>query len=105
MTEQRKIVTAVPENSETPLEEVRSWVTPTRMFFVRNHFAAPQIALQDSRLQVGGWVSQPLTLTWQELTALPERTLFASLECAVNGRSFLSVKQSGVPWGAGAVGH
>jgi len=28
MPEQRKIVTAMPENSETPVEAVRSWVTP-----------------------------------------------------------------------------
>ena len=27
------------------------------------------------------------------------------MECAGNGRSFLSTKQAGVPWGAGAVGH
>ena len=38
MAEDRKVVTAEPENSETPLEGVRSWVTPTRLFFVRNHF-------------------------------------------------------------------
>ena len=29
MSEERKIVTEIPENSETPLESVRSWVTPT----------------------------------------------------------------------------
>lgn len=26
-----------PENRETPLGEVQSWVTPNRLFFVRNH--------------------------------------------------------------------
>jgi hypothetical protein len=43
MAEQRKVVTPSPENSETPLEAVRGWVTPTRLFFVRNHFDVPQI--------------------------------------------------------------
>ena len=36
---------------------------------------------------------------------LPERTVFATVECAGNGRSFLTERQSGVQWGAGAVGH
>ena len=36
---------------------------------------------------------------------LPERTVFATVECAGNGRSFLAERQAGVQWGAGAVGH
>ena len=43
MTEDRRIVTEVPENSETPLENLRSWVTPNRLFFVRNHFPVPSL--------------------------------------------------------------
>src|ERR1043165_299185 len=105
MPEQRKIVTSAPENSETPLEEVRSWVTPNRLFFVRNHFAMPTISLEQWRLQVGGCVEQTLELTWDDLIGLPERTVFTTMECAGNGRSFLGPKQAGVPWGAGAVGH
>jgi DMSO/TMAO reductase YedYZ molybdopterin-dependent catalytic subunit len=105
MLEQRKIVTATPENSETPLDNVRSWVTPNKLFFVRNHFEMPQINVEDWRLRVAGCVERPLELTWDDLAALPERTVFATMECAGNGRSFLSPKQHGVPWGAGAVGH
>src|SRR5262249_57021176 len=41
--EARKVVTAWPENSETPLESIQGWVTPNRLFFVRNHFEAPTI--------------------------------------------------------------
>ena len=39
------------------------------------------------------------------LMDLPERTVFATVECAGNGRSFLAERQAGVQWGAGAVGH
>src|SRR6266567_6762132 len=99
MPEQRKVVTAAPENSETPLESVRSWVTPTRLFFVRNHFPVPQIDLATWRLAVGGRVGRPRLWTWDELTALPERTVFATVECAGNGRSFLHPRVPGVPWG------
>jgi DMSO/TMAO reductase YedYZ molybdopterin-dependent catalytic subunit len=105
MSEQRRVVTAMPENSETPLENVRSWVTPNRLFFVRNHFDMPALDLADWRLCVEGCVTQPATWTWEELTALPERTVFATVECAGNGRSFLSQPVHGVQWGAGAVGH
>ena len=105
MHEQRKLVTAAPENSETPIDDVRSWVTPNRLFFVRNHFAMPSLSLDKWRLRVGGAVQQPLELSWDDITTLPERTVFATMECAGNGRSFLSSKQAGVPWGAGAIGH
>ena len=105
MSDQRRIVTASPENSETPLDAVRSWVTPTRLFFVRNHFDIPQIELAGWRLAVGGLAERTLLLTYDELNDLPQRTLLATLECAGNGRSFLTPRQAGVPWGAGAVAH
>jgi DMSO/TMAO reductase YedYZ molybdopterin-dependent catalytic subunit len=105
MVEQRKIVTAAPENSETPLGQVRSWVTPNRLFFVRNHFPVPEVDLGSWRLRVGGLVDRPAEWSWDDLAALPERTVFATVECAGNGRSFLQPKEPGVPWGAGAIGH
>ena len=58
MAEQRKIVTTTPENSETPLETVRGWVTPTRLFFVRNHFPVPDMDAATWRLTVEGAVGR-----------------------------------------------
>jgi DMSO/TMAO reductase YedYZ molybdopterin-dependent catalytic subunit len=103
--EKRRVVTTLPENSETPLENIRSWVTPNRLFFVRNHFTMPTLEVADWRLRVEGCVAQPATWTWEELTALPERSVFATVECAGNGRSFLQPQVHGVQWGAGAIGH
>src|SRR5947209_7073798 len=105
MAENRKFVTQSPENSETPLENLRSWVTPNRLFFVRNHFDLPSIDLTAWRLRVEGCVDRPREWTWDDLTSLPERTVFATVECAGNGRSFLRPRPPGVAWGAGAVGH
>jgi DMSO/TMAO reductase YedYZ molybdopterin-dependent catalytic subunit len=105
MAEQRKMILAQPENSETPLEEVRSWVTPNRLFFVRNHFDVPKLNLSDWRLPIEGCVARPAVWSWERLTALPERTVFATVECAGNGRSFLAPRVAGVQWGAGAIGH
>src|ERR1700722_11665850 len=105
MPDQRKIVTASPENSETPLQEVRSWVTPTRLFFVRNHFPIPRLDPATWTLSVEGRVRQRRMWTFDDLLALPERTVFATVECAGNGRSFLTPHVHGVQWGSGAVGH
>jgi DMSO/TMAO reductase YedYZ molybdopterin-dependent catalytic subunit len=105
MAEARKVVTDAPENSETPLEDARGWLTPTRLFFVRNHFPVPEIDVNTWRLTVGGCVGKPRAWSWRELTDLPEKTVFATVECAGNGRSFLHPHVHGVQWGAGAVGH
>jgi DMSO/TMAO reductase YedYZ molybdopterin-dependent catalytic subunit len=105
MAEQRRVVTATPENSETPLDCVRSWVTPTPWFYVRNHFDLPAPIAADWRLRVDGCVPRPAEWTLDELAILPERTVFCTLECAGNGRSFLQSRMPGVQWGAGAIGH
>ena len=74
MPEQRKVVTAVPENSETPLENVRSWVTPNRLFFVRNHFEVPVLDLDHWRLTIDGCVAKPASWTWDPRTSSAARS-------------------------------
>lgn len=105
MKEQRKFVTTTPENSETPLDQVRGWVTPNPLFFVRNHFDPPPIDPATWRLRVGGCVESAREWSFDELLDLPERTVFSTVECAGNGRSFLQERAPGVQWGAGAIGH
>ena len=61
-----------PENSETPLLDLRSWVTPTSLFFVRNHFDAPEISLDDYRLKIGGLVRDELSLDWAAIERLAD---------------------------------
>lgn len=106
MHSQRKIVTASPENSETPLDQVASWVTPNRLFFVRNHFDPPAVAHAPAwELSLEGLVARPAKWTFAQLVAMPQHTVFATIECAGNGRSFLRERAAGVQWGAGAIGH
>ena len=105
MEPQRKTVTASPENSETPLDAVASWVTPNRLFFVRNHFAVPAGDRATWSLALEGLVAKPLRWTFVQLAAMPQHSVFATVECAGNGRSFLREKAAGVQWGAGAIGH
>lgn len=105
MNEQRRVIVSTPENSETPLEEVQGWVTPNRLFFVRTHFQVPTLDRREWRLKIEGCLGRELELSWEDLERMPQRTVFATLECAGNGRSFLEPRVDGVPWGAGAIGH
>ena len=72
MDETRKVITADPENSETPLGKISSWVTPRRLFFVRNHFELPSIDLDTWRLRLYGCVGNSQEWCWQDL---PQRTV------------------------------
>src|SRR3954471_828471 len=105
MHSERKIVTSGPENSETPLEHVTSWVTPNRLFFVRNHFEPPVVRdAEEWTVSLEGLVAKPATWTFAQLAAMPQHSVFATVECAGNGRSFLREKAAGVQGGAGAIG-
>ncbi|MFN2520813.1 MAG: sulfite oxidase [Candidatus Limnocylindria bacterium] len=95
------VVSAEPFNAETRLERQVGLVTPVPRHYVRDHFALPA---PPDRLEVDGLVDRPSTLTWAQLRALPERSLFVTLECAGNGRSYLEPPVPGEQWGIGAVG-
>src|SRR5262249_14692806 len=95
---------------ETPVDLLgRAQVTPTELFFVRCHGAAPSVAASDYRLTVGGEVQALLTLTLAELREhFPTTSVTAALTCAGNRRRELegfATGPSGLPWGAGAIGN
>ncbi|HKA07208.1 MAG TPA: sulfite oxidase [Gemmataceae bacterium] len=94
-----------PRNLEFPVSEVRDAIVPTEHFFVRNHFAIPEIDFKTWRLKVEGAVDKPLELTYEDLAKLPSRSLTATIECAGNGRVHLTPPVPGLQWGQGAVGN
>jgi DMSO/TMAO reductase YedYZ molybdopterin-dependent catalytic subunit len=96
---------AEPRNLEFPFTTLDRFVLPTERFYVRNHFAVPKIDPADWKLKVEGAVEKPLELTLDELKKLPSATRPVTLECAGNGRVFLTPKASGVAWQLGAVGN
>ncbi len=97
------VVSEEPLNAETPLAEQSGLLTPTPLFYARNHFAIPALASDSWRLRVGGAVECPLTLTYDDLRALPAKTLTVTLECAGNGRAGLHPPAEGEPWKYAAV--
>jgi DMSO/TMAO reductase YedYZ molybdopterin-dependent catalytic subunit len=94
-----------PDNLEFPFASLSGFITPNPLFYVRNHFAVPQLNGSDWRLRVGGAVQNELTLSLADLRALPARTVTATLECAGNGRSYLRPQARGVQWQLGAVSN
>jgi len=94
-----------PENLEFPFSSLNSFITPNEQFFVRSHFAVPNVDLQSWRLEIEGLVDHPLDISYDDLLDLPSRTVIMALECAGNGRIFLTPKVGGVPWELGAVGN
>ncbi|MBY0227938.1 MAG: sulfite oxidase [Gemmataceae bacterium] len=94
-----------PLNLEMPFGELKEFLTPTRLHYVRNHYAIPEGKREGWRLTVqGAGVSKRQELSLAKLEAMKATTLPVTLECAGNGRSFLLKKAKGVQWAHGAVG-
>jgi hydroxyacylglutathione hydrolase len=99
-----------PLNSETPLELLcQSAITPTELFYVRNHGPVPTVDPSSYCLAVGGLGREPLMLSLDDLRSKFDRvTITAALTCAGNRRSELDAIAAipgQVPWGPGAVGN
>ena len=96
-----------PEHWETGLEALgREWRTPNDVFFARSHFPVPEVDAASWRLEVAGRVGTPLSLSLDELRALPSVEAAHTLECAGNGRGlFRLASTSGTQWERGAVGN
>jgi DMSO/TMAO reductase YedYZ molybdopterin-dependent catalytic subunit len=90
-------------NCETPPEMLGGRVTPTAQFYRRCHFPVPVVDPAAWRLEVGGLVDRPLSLSLHELTQLPAETMVVTLECAGNDRARMQPPAAGVQWGPGAV--
>lgn len=71
-------------NSGPPPELLRGHpVTPTELFFTRNHAGVPSVEPASYRLSVAGLVEQPLELTLDQLRAdYPADTVAATIACA-----------------------
>lgn len=94
-----------PANLETPPEALTSAITASDVFFVRSHFARPTIDAAGHRLKVEGAVERPLSLSMDEIRGRAAQTREVTLECAGNGRVYLTPKVKGVNWQNGAVGN
>lgn len=98
-----KMVRREPPNAESPLATQHGVITPNRLFYVRTNFPVPHIDAGDWRLKIDGELERPLELTYEQLRALPSRSLVVTMECAGNGRAHMSREAEGEQWSYGAV--
>ena len=94
---------------EARIEEQTGFITPAKQFFVRNNDRSSDIDISTYRLAVSGdALTSPLQLRYEDLLAMPSRTVFSYLECGGNQRRFfgalLGRTAQGTPWGRGAIG-
>ena len=92
-----------PRNLETAPADLFS--KDTDKFFVRSHFAVPDVDLKGFKLTVEGHVENKLELTLKDLKVMESVSREIVLECAGNSRVFLVPQARGLQWGHGAVGQ
>jgi sulfite dehydrogenase (cytochrome) subunit A len=102
------MLTDRPPQLETPLFYYRQDLTPNEAFFVRWHFSGipTSVDLQTFKLEVGGHVQKPVSLSVEELRRQFEpESIVAVNQCSGNSRSYFSPQVPGGQWGHGAVGN
>jgi len=102
------MLTDRPPQLETPLFYYRQDLTPNEAFFVRWHFSGipTSVDLQTFKLEVGGHVQKPVSLSIEELRRQFEPvSIVAVNQCSGNSRSYFSPQVPGGQWGHGAVGN
>ena len=94
------VIQPEPFNAEAPPEALASDITPVGLHYVRSNFAIPA---HDGVVTIGGQVSNPITLSLDDLRGLPAVERTVTLECAGNGRLAQTPLPVGEPWGKYAV--
>jgi DMSO/TMAO reductase YedYZ molybdopterin-dependent catalytic subunit len=117
---ERSITTAFPQKAamilqrtrppllETPFEVFdQSVFTPNDRFFVRWHWAdiPTQIDVDSFRLAVRGHVDRTLSLSLNDIMALPQVELAAVNQCSGNSRGYFQPRVPGGEWSNGAMGN
>lgn len=90
-----------------PTSQVAGFITPNDLFFVRNHGPVPQVDAGTYRLEVGGLVTAPLSLSLSDMAArFARRTLVSTVACAGQRRiemTHVAPIPGELPWGQEAV--
>jgi sulfane dehydrogenase subunit SoxC len=92
-------------NHGLPLESLRYDVTPLGLHYLLIHFDIPQVDAATWRLEIGGEVRNPLSLSLDQLKEREQVSLVCTLECAGNGRARVSPRPLSQPWLEEAVGN
>jgi sulfite dehydrogenase (cytochrome) subunit A len=102
------LLTPRPPQLETPFAVFDQGVfTPNDAFFVRWHLAnIPQtVDASAHRIAVGGEVNRALSLSMDDLAAMPQVEIAAVNQCSGNSRGLFTPRVAGGEWDNGAMGN
>ena len=91
-------------NHALPLEALRHDITPPGLHYLMIHYDIPDVDPAGFRLELGGAVERPLSLSLDELRARDRVSEPITFECAGNGRALLAPRPISQPWLTEAVG-
>jgi sulfane dehydrogenase subunit SoxC len=91
-------------NHALPLEALRHDITPPGLHYLLIHYDIPEVDPTTFRLEIGGAVERPLSLSLDELRARSRVAEPITFECAGNGRALLEPRPISQPWLTEAVG-
>jgi DMSO/TMAO reductase YedYZ molybdopterin-dependent catalytic subunit len=97
-----------PPLLETPFEVFdQSVFTPNDQFYVRWHWSVipTEIDVGSFRLTVRGHVQKSLSLSLDDILALPQVELVAVNQCSGNSRGYFQPRVPGAQWSNGAIGN
>ncbi len=77
-------------------EKLESWITPNEQFFGIRHFNLPELAESDWTLEISGLVTQPMSLTLDDVKSRERQEVTFTLECSGN---------TGLPFFNGGIGN
>jgi len=100
----REEVQLALRNRGMPLEALRYPLTPTGMHYLLVHFDIPYVEAGEWRLELGGLIEQPASLTLDNIRRRSAITMPVTMECAGNGRALLDPRPVSQPWHLEAVG-
>lgn len=100
----REEVFSASRNSATPLEALEKPITPAGMHYVLHHYDVPIADPAAWRLEIGGLVEKPLSLSLDALREMPAVAYAAVFECAGNGRAHMAPRRLSQPWFHGGAG-
>jgi DMSO/TMAO reductase YedYZ molybdopterin-dependent catalytic subunit len=87
-----------------PLEALRWDITPIGLHYLLTHYDIPDVDAESWRLEVGGLVERPLSLSLPELRERDSVEVAVTMECAGNGRALVEPHVVSQPWLLEAVG-
>jgi DMSO/TMAO reductase YedYZ molybdopterin-dependent catalytic subunit len=118
--DERDITTAFPQKGAMILQRTRPplletpWsvfdkgvFTPNDQFYVRWHWAVipTSVDINTFKLNVHGHVNQTVSLSLQDVLAMPQVELAAVNQCSGNSRGFFEPRVAGGEWANGAMGN